>query len=509
MTNKRVIDPATTIIPMIIIVIMCSLFIATPDKSTIILTTIRAFLTDKLGIYYLAIGLGVFVFGIVIAFSKIGSIVLGDPNEKPQYNFWNWGGMMFTAGLAADILFYSFCEWMLYANESRVNDLGSMYDWASTYPLFHWGPIPWGFYATLAAAFGFMLHVRKVNKQKFSEACRPILKEKTDGFAGKTIDVLAVFALIAGTATTFSLATPLLSSIISSLLGIPTSKWITIGILVVVCITYTTSVMHGLNGIKTLSATCMFIFIGLMIFVLVFGGKAMYILETGFSAIGNLVQNFVGLSTYTDPLRETGFAQNWTIFYWAYWMVWCVAAPFFMGSISRGRTVKQVILGCFGFGMGSTFMSFIVFGNYGLGIQMTGEYDFLSEYAQNGDLYQTIISVIRTLPISSIIMLLIVISMMAFYATSFDSITMVASQYSYKSINSDEKAGRGMTLFWAILLIILPISLIFNESSMNNLQTVSLIAAFPLGFVIILILASFVKDSRDFVGEKNSEEIHK
>ncbi len=502
MKSKRTVDPATTIIPMIIIVIMCVLFVATPNKSTIVLTTIRSFLEDGLGIYYLAVGLGVLIFGIVVSFSKIGSIVLGEPNEKPQYGFWSWGGMMFTAGLAADILFYSFCEWMLYANESRVSNLGSIQDWASTFPLFHWGPIPWGFYATLAAAFGFMLHVRKVNKQKYSEACRPILRDRTDGFIGKIIDVLAVFALIAGTATTFSLATPLLSSIISTLLGVSSSKWITIAILIIVCITYTSSVMHGINGIKTLSATCMYIFIALMIFVLVFGGQTMYILETGFSAIGNMVQNFIGLSTYTDPLRETGFAQNWTIFYWAYWMVWCVAAPFFMGSISRGRTVRQVILGCFGFGMGSTFMSFIVFGNYGLGIQMKGKYDFLSEYAQSGDLYQSIISVIRTLPLSTVVMILIVISMMAFYATSFDSITMVASQYSYKSINSDEKAGKGMTLFWAMLLIILPIALIFNESSMNNLQTVSLIAAFPIGFVIILILASFIKDARDYMEEK-------
>ena len=119
--------------------------------------------------------------------------------------------MIFTCGLAADILFYSFCEWIYYADESRVQALGSMEEWVSTMPLFHWGPIPWAFYATLAACFGFMIHVRKCNKQKYSEACRPILGDKTDKLPGKIIDVLAVIALIAGTATTFSVATPLLS----------------------------------------------------------------------------------------------------------------------------------------------------------------------------------------------------------------------------------------------------------------------------------------------------------
>lgn len=104
--------------------------------------------------------------------------------------------MMFTAGLAADILFYSLCEWILYAGEDRISQMGSIQDWASTYPLFHWGPIPWSFYLVLASAFGFMLHVRKCDKQKYSEACRPLLGRRVDGFWGKLIDLLAVFACL-------------------------------------------------------------------------------------------------------------------------------------------------------------------------------------------------------------------------------------------------------------------------------------------------------------------------
>ncbi len=123
--------------------------------------------------------------------------------------------MMFTAGLAADILFYSLCEWMLYAGEPHISDMGSVQDWASVYPLFHWGPIPWSFYIILAVAFGFMLHVRKRNRQKYSEACRPVLGKRVDGALGRIIDLTAVFALLAGTATTFSLATPLLSMALS------------------------------------------------------------------------------------------------------------------------------------------------------------------------------------------------------------------------------------------------------------------------------------------------------
>lgn len=127
---------------------------------------------------------------------------------------------MFTAGLAADILFYSFSEWFMYAVDPRVAELGSVQEWAGVFPIFHWSFIPWAFYLVLAVAFGFMLHVRKRERQKYSEACRPLLGKYTDGWAGRIIDLLAVFALIAGTATTFSVATPLMAGIVNSLFGL-------------------------------------------------------------------------------------------------------------------------------------------------------------------------------------------------------------------------------------------------------------------------------------------------
>ena len=493
------VDPATTIIPFAIIFVLCLFFVIRPEASTSALTSIRDFLGDSLGLYYLIIGLGTLVISLWISFSDIGKITLGKPGEKPQYGFFTWGAMVFTCGLAADILFYSLCEWISYCMEPHVADMGPLQDWASTYPLFHWGPIPWSFYATLAACFGFMLHVRGCHKQKFSEACRPILGEKTDRFAGKFIDVLAVFALIAGTATTFSVATPLLGAALTTLIGIPASKFITIGILVVTCTVYTICVMRGIKAVSWLANLCMYLFGALLLFVLVFGGEARYILETGFSALGNMTQNFIVLSTWTDALRTNFFPQNWTIFFWAYWMVWGIASPFFMGSISRGRTVRQVILGTYIFGVSSTLISFIVLGNYGLGLQMMGKFDVLGVYAATEDLYATVIAILQTLPAHTLVLILLIFSMIAFYATSFDSITLVASAYSYKKLEDDTEVSGRMKFFWALLLIMLPIALIFSEGSMNNMQTVSIIAAFPIAAVICLIIASFIKDAKGYI----------
>ena len=504
--KKRKIDPATTVIPFIVILALCTLFVITPEGSPNVIGIIRGFLGDTLGLYYLIIGLGILLVSFWIAFSDIGKIRLGGKDEKPKYNFFTWGAMIFTCGLAADILFYSFVEWIYYSQESRVTNLGSIQEWASTMPLFHWGPIPWSFYAVLAACFGFMLHVRGCNKQKYSEACRPLLGDKTDKLPGKIIDVLAVIALIAGTATTFSVSMPLLSTAITKLFGFSESKWLTIAILVVICLAYTIAVITGMKGVSYMAKLCMWVFGALLVYVLIFGGKAFYILETGFSALGNMVQNFIGLSTYSDPLRENSFPQNWTIFYWAYWLVWCVASPFFMGSVSRGRTVKQVILGSYIFGMSATLVSFIILGNFGLGMQLTGKVDVVSLYEQTGNLYEAAIEIIKTLPCYQIVLVLLIISMIAFYATSFDSITLVASAYSYKQIGNQEEASNRMKLFWAILLIMLPIALIFNESSMSNLQSVSIIAAFPIAIVIIMIIASFIKDAKRYIKNEKTKQ---
>ena len=496
----RKMDPTTTLAPLVFLLVLCIFFIVNPEGSTETLSAIRGFLGTELGLYYLVVALGIFLASLYLAFSDIGKVRLGGKTEKPKYGFFSWGAMVFCCGLAADILFYSFCEWIYYAEEPRVQELGSIQDWANAIPLYHWGPVVWSFYAVLAACFGFMIHVRGSKKQKYSEACRPILGKHTDGIPGKIIDILAVVALIAGTATTFSVATPLLGSALTTLFGIEYSKWVTIAILLVTCGTYTTSVMIGMKGVNNLSKICMILFGTLLIYVLVVSGKAVYILENGFYSLGLVVQNFPVLSTYTDPLRENSFPQNWTMYYWAYWLVWCVAAPFFMGNISRGRTVKQVILGTYVFGLFSTLISFIILGNYGLNLQVTGKFDAIAAYEANGyDLYAVIIDIIKTIPGYQFVLIVLILSMIAFYATSFDSITLVASSYSYKNMKGDEMASKKMKLFWAVLLILLPIALIFSDSSMNNIQSVSIIAAFPVGIVIILIIASFIKDARKYI----------
>lgn len=504
--EKGKIDWIITLVPLFLIIALCILFFIMPNQSNKILSQIRFFFGDTLGTYYLIIGLGIFILSIFIGSSKYGNIVLGKQDEKPKYSFFSWGCMMFTCGLAADILFYSFSEWILYATDPHIEELGSIQEWAGVFPIFHWSFIPWGFYLVLAVAFGFMLHVRGRSRQKYSEACRPILGKYTQGILGRVIDLLAVFALLAGTATTFSVATPLMAQIIGELFHIEISRTIiNVIILLITCCVYTYSLLHGFKGISILAKVCIYLFFGLLLYVFFFGGETRYIIETGITSFGKMVQNFIGLSTYTDPMRTSNFPQNWTIYYWAYWMVWCVAAPFFIGSISRGRSVRQTIFGGYVFGVGSTVVSFIVLGNYSMGMQMSKAKDFIALYRKTGDLYSLIVSIIKTMPCAPIVMAAVLVTMIAFYATSFDSIALTAACYSYKRLEENEQPDKKVQFMWCILLILLPIALLFAESSMSNLQSVSIVAAFPIGGIIVLIALSFLKDAKNFLSEENKE----
>lgn len=502
-TARKKIDWMITLVPFVIVVGLSVVFFYAPEQSNSVLSAVRFFFGDTFGTYYLIVGLGTLLFSLYIAFSKYGNIVLGEPDEKPKYSFFAWGSMMFTCGLAADILFYSFSEWIMYAADAHIAELGSIQQWAGVFPLFHWSFIPWAFYLVMASAFGFMLHVRKRDRQKFSEACRPLLGKATDGIQGRLIDLFAVFALLAGTATTFSVATPLMAGIAENFLHVQIGRTaVTIIILLITCVIYTYSLLHGFKGIGLLAKACIVLFFSLLGYVFLFGGRTQYIIDTGVESLGRMMQNFIELATFTDPNRTTSFAQNWTIYYWAYWMVWCVAAPFFIGSISRGRTIRQTILGGYGFGVGSTLISFIILGNYSMGLETAGITEFVAQYNANADLYSLIIRIIKTLPLSDAVLLLVLVTMIAFYATSFDSIALTASCYSYRQLGEGEQPSRIIQLLWCVLLIVLPIALVFSESSMNNLQSVSIVAAFPLGIIMIMIAVSFIRDAKLYLEEK-------
>lgn len=166
----------------------------------------------------------------------------------------------------------------------------------------------------------------------------------------------------------------------------------------------------------------------------------------------------------------------------------------FGSRISKGRTIKNTILGGYGWALAGTFTSFIILGNYGLAQQMKHGLDVVGLIDAGGTYYDAILQILGTLPVPSIALVLLVVTMVMFYATSFDTLTLIASSYSYKRIGADEEPHKAIRTLWAIIFILFPIGLIFAENSMYGLQSVSIIAAFPIGIIICLTIWSFFKD---------------
>ncbi len=501
--EKRTIDWGITVIPFAVIVLVAALLLVFPEASGAVIDSLHGFLANDFGFVYLLFGLGILLISLYVAFSKYGNIKLGKL-AKPRYSNFTWGSMIFTSTMAADMLFFALHEWAYYfaADPFAAGELtlAERQINASEYPLFHWGPIAWAFYILPAAAYGYMMYVKKTNRQRLSEACRPIFKDKVDGPLGKTIDVFAVVCLLAATATSFTLATPLLSEAICEITGLSSSTLMSVLILVMVAVVFTLAVIFGMKGISKLAQICI-IFFFILLGIFFFFGPTRYIVETGVSAIGGMFNDFLEMATWMDPLRlsgdgVTGFPQDWTVFYWAFWISWSVATPFFIGSISEGRTIRQTILGSYISGLSATFLAFIVFGNFGLYQQVTGKVDVAGQIAAGASVPETIMDIFSVLPFPKIAIAILIIAMVAFYASTFDALTMVIASYSLKKISANQEPGKGLRVFWSITFIIFPIALLFSEGTMSMLQTVFICAALPILVIVCIIVAGFLKELR-------------
>lgn len=497
------IDWTLTIAPLVIIGILSALLMMFPETSQNAVAFMRNIFVNDLGFFYILLGLAMILMAIALAFSKYGKIQLGK-RSKPKYNTLSWGAMIFTSTMAADILYWSLIEWSYYytatpfAMENMT--LAQRQDMASAYPLFHWGPIPWAMYILPACAYGYMMFVKHRNRQTLSEACRPLIKDHADKGLGKAIDIFSIVGLLAGTATTFSLATPLLSEAVGRIAGIQTTEITSILILMVIGLVFIIAVMKGMKAISHLATICVCIF-GVLLAVFIIFGPKIYLIETGITAIGTVINDFFHMATWMDPLRlsstgGSGFPQDWTIFYWAYWIAWFVATPFFIAKISEGRTIKETILGGLSCGLLGTYTSFIVFGGFGLHLQTSGKMDLAGMLADGANPSQVILQVFEQLPVTEIALIVLCLAMVAFYASTFDAITLVVAGYSERNLGEGQEPRKRLRAFWAGVFLLLPIALLFSESTLSNLQTISIIAAFPLGIVMITVVASFFRELR-------------
>ena len=499
-------DKTVLFVPALIVIVLGILITIFSTQAEFIISAIRSFLTNTFGWYYLLFGLATFLLLLYFAFSKIGKIKLGKDNDKPM-NTGLYGILIFTSTMAADILFYSLHEWTYYFNSTNILTISGSTDKilnSSTYTYFHWGFIPWAFYLVLAVVYAFMFFTRKkYTSQNIGEICIPLFakinKPKCIANLKSATNIIAVVGLLLGTSTTFSVTTPLMTVIVCKLFNINNSPIISVVILCLIAIIYTIAVLRGDKGISIVAklTTILFSLLLALFFVM---GNPLFILENGIQGIANMCINFFKMSTWTDASRiSNGFVQDWTIFYWAYWIAWCVATPFFIAKISKGRTIKQVLLQGGISGLLGTFASFTIFGGFGMNAQLSG-FDFVGMIESGIAPAQCIIELIcsKSTTFWYIALPLLLLTMFGLYASTFDALTDVVSSFSYKELSIDKSPSKFIKIYWAILFLILPIALIFLDTTNQLLQSMSIIGAFTLTFIMICIIISFFIELKQY-----------
>ncbi|MEK4841897.1 MULTISPECIES: BCCT family transporter [Staphylococcus] len=497
----KVMDWTTFIGSSLILLIAVIPMMVFPKASQDIITHLNEVVSSTLGSVYLLIGLATLIFVLYIAFGKYGNVTLGKATDKPEFNNFSWAAMLFCAGIASDILYWGVIEWAFYYQDPPHGGKGmtdSALNYATMYGMFHWGPIAWATFVLPALAIGYLVFIKKKPVYKISQTMRPILRGQTDGIIGKIVDILFIFGLLGGAATSLALGVPMISAGIEKLTGIGDSMLMRSIILFTITAVFAYSSYSGLKkGIKVLSDANVILSFVLLGFVFIVG-PTVFIMETSITGMGNMIKNFFQMATWIEPFggiggrKETNFPQQWTIFYWSWWIVYAPFIGLFIARISKGRTLKEIVLGTIIYGTLGCALFFGIFGNYAVYLQITGSFDVIHFLNTHGT-EATIIEVMHQLPFPNLIIVLFLLSAFLFLATTFDSGSYILAAASQKKVIGEPlKANR---LYWAFALCLLPFGLMLvgGERALEVLKTASLLASVPLLAIFVMMMISFLR----------------
>ncbi|HFN8670087.1 TPA: BCCT family transporter [Staphylococcus aureus] len=501
MKKEKVMDWTTFIGTVAVLLFAVIPMMAFPKASEDIITGINSAISDSIGSIYLFMGLAIFCFVMYIAFGKYGNVTLGKASDKPEFNTFTWAPMLFCAGIGSDILYWGVIEWAFYY-QVPPNGAKSMSDealqYATQYGMFHWGPIAWAIYVLPALPIGYLVFVKKQPVYKISQACRPILKGQTDKFVGKVVDILFIFGLLGGAATSLALGVPLISAGIERLTGLDGKNMILrSAILLTITVIFAISSYTGLKkGIQKLSDINVWLSFVLLAFIFIIG-PTVFIMETTVTGFGNMLRDFFHMATWLEPFggikgrKETNFPQDWTIFYWSWWLVYAPFIGLFIARISKGRRLKEVVLGTIIYGTLGCVLFFGIFGNYAVYLQISGQFN-VTQYLNTHGTEATIIEVVHHLPFPSLMIVLFLVSAFLFLATTFDSGSYILAAASQKKVVGEPL--RANRLFWAFALCLLPFSLMLvgGERALEVLKTASILASVPLIVIFIFMMISFL-----------------
>lgn len=455
------------------------------------------FITEKLGWGFM---LGATVFVIVAMFimvSRLGDIKLGEPDEKPKYTRFEWFSMLFSAGMGIGLVFWSVSEPVWHyiwpatgaaANAAAETQQAAIN--AMRLSFFHWGIHPWSIYIIVGGSLAYFSY-HKGLPMLLSSTLAPIIGEDNlDSGWGRVINVVGVYATLFGLATSLGLGAMSIAAGLSELNIVASSSMIVqVGVIVVVTAGAVISTVTGIDyGIRWLSKINVWIMSALMIIAAIVG-PTLFIFKIFTNTMGQYLQHIVEMSFMSDAIMENAWLPSWTFFYWAWWIAWAPFVGTFIARVSRGRTIREFVIGALFIPVLVSLIWFAVFGGTGLHIAM-GEggqalIDAVSESEAAG-----FYAALSTLPLSRLLVFLGTLSVTIFFITSSDSATYVNGML---TSSGDPNPPRNLRVLWGVSEGAIAAILIFT-GGLSALQTASIVSGFPFMIVMFFMVYALLKD---------------
>lgn len=448
---------------------------------------------------------------IGIALSKYGNIKLGE--GKPEYSTFSWVAMMICAGLGSATVYWAFVEWAYYFNGPPLGiAAGSAmaYEFGTAYNMFHWGVSAWATYCIAALPVAYHFHVRRNQGLSLSSVCTAIRNKPgmTPLWKGTTriIDFIFIFTCFGGLSITLGVSVPMVSEILCSIFNAEPTFTVNLILIIAISAVFSFSSYIGISkGMKRISDINTYLAIAfcLAIFIL---GPTVFIMKNTVNALGTMFQNYIRMSLWTDPIGNSGFPEGWTIFYWLYWITYTPFVALFVTKVSKGRSLRAVIVNTLISGSCGCFFFFGIIGSYSMYTNIHELVPVASMLAEGKD-NASIVLVLNSLPLGTIFILLFSVVSVLFLSTTLDSAAYTMAATVTPGLKSGEDPSPVHRLFWCFMLAAVPLAMMFINASLNTIKTAAIVTSIPLTFVLCYMVYGMLRWMVKDYGKKSAEEI--
>lgn len=461
----------------------------------------KAFVSMRFGWFFIMVVNLTLVMSIYLIFSRYGDIRLGHQNENPEYNLVSWIGMLFSAGIGIGLLYWGTAEPLYHFMAPPLGEPETIAaaKQAMNISFLHYGLHVWAVYGMVALSLAYF-HYRRGLPLAIRSTLYPLIGKKIYGPMGHTVDILAVFGTMFGVVTTLGLGVLQINSGLDSLFGIPNNITVQIILIVIITMLAGLSLLMGLDkGIKRLSDINILFTIVLLSFVIILG-PTQFIFNSFFENIGNYLHQVIPLGLWTESYEgEANWQSSWTVFYWAWWISWSPFVGVFVARISRGRTIREFILGVLLIPITILFLWFTAFGGSAVHMELMAAVDpsianpGLVE-AVRADTGSAIFKLMESYPLTAALNGLIVIMIVLWFVTSSDSASFVIDMLTSGGDTNPPKIQR---LFWAGTEGVIA-AVLLAAGGLGALQAASIVSGFPFAVVIVIMMYSLLRGlSRD------------